>query len=303
MAWLLLLAAFAGAPARLTAQTVAVSGRVQPAPTGKLTIEVKGGRGKGEIGRDGSFRFDAKGQAKERVAVSISDEKGNVLAEEDRILGAEWEMQIGAAEPAKTDSAIVWAIVWSLGFSVLAGFIELQQRSNAELRSCWVRAAGLYIALLCVFNTLGAAVAAGLLRDKSPGGPTFAPLFYALFGVFAFEGVLSNTNITIFEKGVLAFQEWIGKARDPAVTAVKKNQAQKDNDRTTSLANRLMNVQDDRFYAYILEAFGKEAGEKLLDESKAYADKYHADAKFYVALAFGRIKPDQADSAARQSKV
>ncbi len=37
-------------------------------------------------------------------------------------------------------------------------------------------------------------------------------LFAPFFGVFGFETVLKNTNITMFDKGVLTIQTWIEKA-------------------------------------------------------------------------------------------
>lgn len=181
------------------------------------------------------------------------------------------------------------------------GLVELQFRAKAELASCIGRASILYIVMLCFFNALAAALASAVLKNGVPGGPFFAPMFYALFGVFAFETVLSNTNVTIFEKGVLAFQEWTGKARDPAVAAVGRRQVQRESDRSTALADLLMKMDVATLRTYVLDAF-QEAGKKLIEDSEASAAKYGADPKRLVALAFAQASPHRATSAARLVK-
>jgi len=279
--------------------TVPVNGFVQPAPGRGLKIEVGGGRGGGETNPDGTFHFPAKGHIGDVVGVTVRD--GNTkLYDAMQTLGTDWEMQIGPVDlTQRVDPSVTRAILWSLLFSVLAGLAELQFRSKAGLVSCFGSSSILYIGLLCFFNTLAAALAAGLLKNKIPGGPFFAPMFYALFGVFAFETVLSNTNVTIFEKGVLAFQEWTGKARDPAVASVQRRQSQRESDRTAALAKRLMAISDRELTTYVLDAFGGQAGGQLIADSQAYGTKFSADPKLYLALAFARSLPDRAASAVR----
>jgi hypothetical protein len=283
------------------AQTIEVSGAVQPPPGHTLQIDVDNGRWTGLIKPDGTFRFPVKGQPKETVNVVIRDGAKPPLYNNTQTLGTTWEMQIGPLDPpAPTDSVVIQAVAWSVFFSIIAGFVELQFRSKADLRSCFAWSSFLYIVLLAFFNTLAAAIAATLLNGKLPGGPSLTPVFFALFGVFAFQTVLSNTNITIFEKGVLEFQEWTGKARDPAVTVVQQRQVQRVSNRATDLANQVMKIDDGKLTTLVLDAFGQDAGEKLLQDSENYRAKYHADAKLYLALAFARTFPDRTASAIRR---
>jgi len=299
--WVAIIATYAlvslGAP-----QNITVKGSVQPAPAPghSFLVDVSDDRGnergKGQINSDGTFQFPAEGQSQESVNVTIRD-GAKLLYNDTQPLGTPWEIQIGPLDGgAPPDSAVARAVEWSLLFSLIAALVELQFRSKASLFSCFVGSSFLYVALAGFFNTLAAAMAASLLQTKLPGGPVLTPMFYALFGVFAFEAVLSNTNITIFGKGVLAFQEWTGKARDPAVTAVQHRQVQIESDRTTALANRLIRLDDGKLTAYLLDAFGKDAGERLIQDSETYQQKYHADAKFLRALAFARAFPDRATS-------
>lgn len=279
-----------------------VNGSVQPAPLPRpLKIEVSDQsgiqRGSGEIQEDGTFHVQVKGSLNETLNVTVRDGSRAIYTGEET-LGTPWEMQIGAFSAPSGDSSLVRTIMWSLVFSMIAGLVELQFRSKAELASCLGKSSILYVALLCFFNTLAAATAEGLLKDKIPGGPFFTPMFYALFGVFAFETVLSNTNITVFEKGVLAFQEWTGKARDPAVSAVQKRQIQKESDRTDNLAKKLMGIPDATLNTYVLDAFGEPA-KKLIEDIKESAARYGVDPKFYLALGFARSFPDRAAAAVK----
>jgi hypothetical protein len=126
-------------------------------------------------------------------------------------------------------------------------------------------------------------------------------MFYALFGVFAFQTVLTNANVTIFEKSVLAFQEWTGKSRDPAVTSAQHRQVQVESNRSTALANKLIEIDTGKLRSCVLDAF-KKAGERLIEDSKDYQQKCPGRREIYVALAFSRTFPDRAASCVKQEK-
>ncbi len=50
-------------------------------------------------------------------------------------------------------------------------------------------------------------------------------LWYAFIGVFAFEAILQQINVTIFDRNVLTINDWITKARDLAVQGAIKSVA------------------------------------------------------------------------------
>src|SRR6266571_8123316 len=64
-------------------------------------------------------------------------------------------------------------------------------------------------------NSVATFLASNLLSQKF--APGLVALCSAFLGVFAFQGVLSNTNITLFGKKALTFEEWMTKARDNAI--------------------------------------------------------------------------------------
>lgn len=278
------------------------TGSIEPAPGRSLTIQaldLDSGAvlGTGSIRADGSFEFPVNGAAKRRVQVVIKDGDKS-LYNDSQTLGTGWGIELAGVPPAPhTDYTLLLAGLWSILFSIIAGFVELQFRSKAELASCLGKSPLLYIVMICFFNTLASATAAGLLKDKVPGGVFLAPMFYALFGVFAFETVLSNTNITIFDKGVLAFQEWASKAREPAVASIQRRQSQKDQDRILNLAKRLAQRSESDIHTLVLTTLEKAPGEELIKESLAYQTQYGIEPKFYLALVLARSDSGVVESA------
>lgn len=125
------------------------------------------------------------------------------------------------------------AIAFAVGLSLLIGVIELSYRSNAGLGACRSSAAVLYLLILSIGNAattlLAAVTTAGFFVSTTTTASTpsqSAPLalpfrwfWYAFLGVFGFEALLQNMNLTFFGKGVLSISDWIGKARDNAVAS------------------------------------------------------------------------------------
>ena len=281
---------------------VLVEGSVEPTPNRKLRIELAEGRGTGETQTEGSFRFQAVGQPGDPVEVSVWD-GSTKLKDETETLGTviPWGILLPGGPAPATDPTVPRAVLLSMGLSLVAGLVDLQFRSKAELVSCFVKSSWPYVILIACFNTLAAAAASLLLKNSIPGGPWLTPFYYAVFGVFACQTVLSNTNITIFQKGVLSFEDWTAKAREPAVNAVQLNQSQRESDRAVRLAKRLTKLPDARLTAYLIEAFGQKDGAALIEAGYDYAAKYKADFKLYLALVFARTSPQKAKAAAEEA--
>src|SRR5207248_2674452 len=117
----------------------------------------------------------------------------------------------------------------------------------------------------------------------------------AFFGVFAFQGVLRNMNVTIFNKGVMTIQDWIAKASDSAVAAAIAKQARLDLARQRAIVERLMEMPIEEVNTYVLQLLGSNTG-AALDEA---ARREHADKKLYKALELASKVPDQLDAIAR----
>ena len=196
---------------------------------------------------------------------------------------------------------LVIAVFVAAAFSVLIGIIEMRFQSKADLASCLNSAVLLYLLILLVGNTTTTLAAsstlpaAGIRFTAGPKG-----FWWALVGVFGFEAVLQNLNVTFFNKGMLSINEWITKAREHAVATTIETYADSGRKREQALANQLQSVPESELNAHILEVFDAEILQRLEEAAKAGG----ANPRIYKALALATQKPERARAiiAARRRK-
>jgi hypothetical protein len=109
----------------------------------------------------------------------------------------------------------------------------------------------------------------------------FPWFWYAFLGVFGFEALLQNINVTFFGQGVLAISDWINKARDGAVAAAIESQTNTADQGVRSVVNKLKGLPEADLNAYVLNALGKDR----LNELQAAAQATGADTCLTKALA------------------
>jgi hypothetical protein len=221
------------------------------------------------------------------------------------------------------------AIALAAGFSLLIGAIELVYRSKAKFIACLNGSSCLYVLVLLIGNiattlfaaaTLGGIVpetpanagaseakdesgklkeGSGLTTPSDPAGQRAAvrsllerfPWFwYAFLGVFGFEVLLQNMNLTFFGKGMLSINDWISKARDNAVALAVENQAQAVNRESQSLAARLRQKPPADLNAQVVNCLGAARLTELVNTAKATG----ADESLVKALALANEAPDKA---------
>ena len=84
--------------------------------------------------------------------------------------------------------------------------------------------------LFAAGNTIATLLASVILSTKLPASVHVGlPFFSAFLGVFAFHGILSHTNITMFGKGALTFEDWLAKARANTVAQANARYVQLTN--------------------------------------------------------------------------
>jgi hypothetical protein len=113
--------------------------------------------------------------------------------------------------------------------------------------------------------------------------PSLAAYYFILapfFGVFGFETVLKNTNITMFDRGVLTIQNWIEKALNAAAAAAIDQQENFKQDEETRLVAKLMTLTEVEINTRVLHKMGQETVQKLEAAAKASS----ADTKHYKVL-------------------
>jgi hypothetical protein len=186
-------------------------------------------------------------------------------------------------------------LAWVVGLTLLVSLIDIASRSKANLRSS---SSGspflLYFGILGTGNCV-----AGILSFivvQLPASLFLAGNFlHAFFGVFAFQGILSNTNITFLDKGVLTIDAWIGKARDTAVAAAIAEDALQQQQLRNKIALTLTQMDEGELDVFMDNHLGKDVFEAIT----AAAIKHGTNAKLYKGLEFATRKPDAASALAK----
>ena len=197
-------------------------------------------------------------------------------------------------------SPVSTALLLSLIFTILICLIEIPSRSKASVRACLGWSFVVYVLIFIVGNVTATLLAPPLVpADLSAALAGWAPLFYAFSGVFAFQGILGNTNVTFFGQGVLTIEEWIAKARDNAVANAVEKQARLELHRAQQCAEDLRNTLSPAdLNTYVARYMNPETVKKL----EADAMNAKADPALYKALWFAMEKPEEAAAVARRNK-
>jgi hypothetical protein len=121
---------------------------------------------------------------------------------------------------ALTSGEFKAAICIAIAASLFIALIEISSKAKTtKLRACLVGPSFFYWAVLSFGNTVTTLLASVAVVKLPTSLSDFYFLLSPFFGIFAFETVLKNTNITMFDKGVLTIQNWIDKALDAAAAA------------------------------------------------------------------------------------
>lgn len=178
--------------------------------------------------------------------------------------------------------------------------IEIIYLSQARIRACISSRFALYFLVQAVGNGMATLLASVFLADKFPESiQKWNPLIFAFFGVFAFEGIMSNTNLTFFDKGVLTIQNWVNKGRDPAVAYAIKQNAQFEENEVIRCAHRLRDtVPLNELNVYLSNTLT--AAE--LATIEADAAKSGSDTHLYKALELSRRNPSQTAAILKEKK-
>jgi hypothetical protein len=175
------------------------------------------------------------------------------------------------------------AIAIAIVISFVLAIVEVQNgaKKKASTRACLVVPSLLYFTILAFGNVVATLLASVIVASKlSNDLKNYYFLFSAFFGLFAFQVVLKNTNISVFEKGVLTIDAWTKKALDAAVEAALAQQLLLDGHQQNALQALLEDRSEGYINALVLVKLGD--GEvKKLDEA---ALSGRADTKLYKIL-------------------
>ena len=186
-----------------------------------------------------------------------------------------------------------FSIIFAVLFSILIATIEIISKSKAKFKSCFRGNFFIYLLILIIGNSATTLMASSIIesvigKGNSIPGPLW--FWYAFVGVFGFQVIIQNMNITFFDAGVLSIDDWISKARD---TSIADAVAQNDHSilrREQRLARELMSLDLQELNTQISQYLEDGVLQKL--EEKAANNK--ADPKLVKALALAKNRPDEA---------
>lgn len=110
-------------------------------------------------------------------------------------------------------------------------------------------------------------------------------IFTAFIGVFAFQSIIKNMNVTILDKGVLTIQDWIDKAKTGAAAAAILHDVERTEIERGRLAQELAAVADGKLNAFVASKLPAAAGVNIVPQLDASANANNADPKLYKAYA------------------
>ena len=183
----------------------------------------------------------------------------------------------------------------ALLFTCIICFVEVPREAKASLRSCLVVPFLLFLLLRIIGNSLTTFLATPILSKYISTTYYWNGFLDAFAGVFAFEAVLSKTNITLFGKGVLTIEDWIAQAKQNAIARVLKNDTQRTDRRQQQVAVGLRDrYSEEELNTYLATYLGV----GTVAELERKAAESHANTKLYKALALAQI--DKAEQLLRR---
>lgn len=181
-----------------------------------------------------------------------------------------------------THEDFLWAISIAVIASVLLSIIQIPAQSKTSLRSCMVVQSLVYCIVLCFGNVVTTILASLAVVRLSPSLSEYYYIFAPFFGVFGFETILKNTNITMFDKGVLTIQDWIGRALNAAAGAAIEKEEDMRKTAENKIFAKVMNNSEEEINTLILNKLGAGVVEKL----QAAASASGANSKQYKVLQY-----------------
>jgi|SRR5579859_1393055 len=185
---------------------------------------------------------------------------------------------------------LAWAIAIAIAFSFVLAAIEISSEAKKPLRSCIVASSFFYCCLLIFGNVVTTLMASILVAKMDARLAPYYFIFAAFFGIFAFETILKNTNVTVLDKGVLTIQIWINKALTAAAAAAIVRDLQRMNIQDGRLAQKLAGIPEIKLNTFVALKLSNGAP-NIVATLDATAATNKADPRLYKAYAIVTAVP------------
>jgi hypothetical protein len=140
-------------------------------------------------------------------------------------------------------------------------------------------------------RTANSTARTGKVVDDSDQWPWEATVILSAFvGVFGFQAVIKNINISAYGKGFLTLDDWISKARDNAIADVLEQDTKRTAHRLATLAEGLRKLPTPTLNSLVVDILGHAS----VAEFEKKASDGNADAALIKAYALARHDPVRA---------
>ncbi|MFO1422140.1 MAG: hypothetical protein U1F70_00575 [Candidatus Competibacteraceae bacterium] len=176
------------------------------------------------------------------------------------------------------------AAIIAVPLSSLIVAIQITQAAKTSLLAKIRATTFLYFLIVSVGNVFSTFLAAAATSESIPANIAPAWFWYAFIGVFGFEAILKNINVTFANIGVLSINDWITKAKDIAVADAIDVEVSNNQKAAMTLAGRLQMLPNDQLNAHVVNILGT----KQLHLLEAEATQAGADPKLVKGLALAK---------------
>ena len=195
-----------------------------------------------------------------------------------------------------TGNSILLAILIAVCASFVIACIEVPRKSKTSLKASFVIQSLFYFLVLSFGNVVTTLLVSPSVSKLPNRLYSYYFLFCAFFGVFGFEAILKNTNITMFGRGVLTIQNWIETALNSAVDAALKKEQSIIHRKKEALTSKLGKLTDQEINTRILNKCGPAQVKKLeADAAKSSADPH----KYKVMFLITKLSSHEAEAIVR----
>jgi hypothetical protein len=179
--------------------------------------------------------------------------------------------------------------------------VEILLRAKASFRATLNLPCLFYLVVLALGNVLATLLALTQLQSQAlfSTRPITALVLAAFAGCFGFHAVLSNTNVTFFQKNVLTFDDWVAKVRSLAAGAANEKQGLLDAEEDIAIARRLATLDESKLNTYVAEYLPATGIRELEDRARENA----ADPALYKALELSSKDRRKAKAVLRAHKL
>jgi hypothetical protein len=198
---------------------------------------------------------------------------------------------VSANAPAHFPEHLGWAITAAVITSLILAAVEIDREVKKTFICCLIPQSLFYALLLILGNVISTLLAALPVRKLDSSLAPYYWLFSAFFGVFAFETILKNTNVTVLDKGVLTIQDWIKKALTGAAAAAVLRDVRLRDKETGRLAASLSQVSEGQLNAFLAIKLSKQIGDDIVLRLDAAAATNKANSMLYKAYAVASAVP------------